>query len=196
MSSSSNTNWRARLVEKDRLQKETADRKAEAERLKPAAMNEQNFPTTMTSSARPVAALGFARKAAEAEQREIAERAAEDYRKQKAATRELPPDVFVYRARKKEEKREEYDYDEEEEEDTPRQVNRILDFTAAGPRGTSTAPDGEGWATVTRRKHTKRELTHAELDRMARSDLPDDDDGDWDNMNGDLGDTSHRRQFY
>ena len=172
------------MAEKDRAQKESAARTNEEALLKPTIKNEQNFPTTLVSSARPVGVVGFAQKAAEAEQRDIAEKAAQEYRKQKAATRELPPDVFVYRRRKPVD---DLDYGDTDDEDEPVRP-------PAGARGTCTATDSEGWATVTRRTHKKRELTDAELDRLARTDILEEAE-DMD-MNGDLGDTNQRRQFY
>ena len=71
-------------------------------------------------------------------------------------------------------------------------------FPPHGRRGTYTAPDAEGWRTVTRLafRPPRGELTEEQLHQLYVSrgnDANDDEDAD---LNGDLTDRNQRREFY
>lgn len=221
--SSTRSNWRQRMAEKDRIEKESAARAAEEEQRKGYANTEENFPSNLVRMARPVIApkiREFANRAAEAEEREVARRAVEEYRRKKAKTYH-PDNVFIHNHR-----RQVYDLEDEEHDGETLVDDTDLDelYPPHGRRGTygpvhsdmlfgqemlaraEPNPDGtmptiwdfsEGWRTVTKLHRKARVLTNAELERRARAEiLGEDDDEEDTDINGDLTDRNQRREFY
>lgn len=215
------SNWRQRMAEKDRIEKENAARAVEEEQRKGYANTEENFPSNLVRMARPVAPKirEFANRAAEAEEREVARRAVEEFRRKKARSGAYNPDnVFIHNRRSR------WSYDEDDEVETVVD-NRDLDeiYPPHGKRGTygpvhsdpmfgaemarhaEPNPDGtqptsedfsEGWRQVTKLHRRRRVLTNAELERRARAEILGEEDEEDDDLNGDLTDRNQRREFY
>jgi hypothetical protein len=193
--SSNNVNWRQRMAEKQRREKEALAFAAEQERAKHAVLNETNFPTHLVASARQSAYMtGFANRAHAAEIKDQVEKRMQEYRKQRAemdahTNHQFASGVVPLRRRRKHHVEEEIVEDEV--------VPTTLDerFPSHGRRRRTTPPDNEGWREVTRYYRKKRMMTDAELERKARAEILGEEDEEED-VNGDLGDRNQRREFY
>jgi hypothetical protein len=184
MSSSRNSNWRQRQVEKDAML-------AAAEHLKRTAKTEQNFPTTMTAVARRIDTeeVDLATRVLEAHIKEEVRKQMDAYRRSvsERERRDIVNGVYIFRRGRGSEEEE---YEDEEEEKLPIDEQ----FPAHGRRGYSSAPDHEGWRVVTKRVRRKHVMTNAELERAAA--LDQDEDSAEGDHNGDLNERNQRRDFY
>ena len=196
------TNWRQRMADKERREKEALAYLAELERAKHAVLNEFNFPSHLVAAAWPVSAQisGFADRAAEADRKDQIEQQVREYRKQRAAlesqtNQKFASGVVTFRGLGFRPHRQ---VQEEEDENWHDDVEEVVDLTELYPphrgRRYCTEPDSEGWRRVIRYTRTKRELTNAELEHLARTEiLGQEEDAD---LNGDLNDRNQRREFY
>lgn len=150
----------------------------------------------MTTTARP---RSFASRAFEAEQRDLHERAVNEYRQRRNEHERRMDDIAAagvfpqFRASRTTET--EYI---EEEETAPLPPSE--QFPRHGKRRYSTEPDAEGWRIVTRYLRKKPKMSKAERDRKARAEILGEDNetasDDDIEMHGDLADRSQRRDFY
>jgi hypothetical protein len=196
-----NNNWRQRMAEKERREKEAVAHALEQERLKHTVLNESNFPSDLISTAHPVTSQmqGFATRAAEAERKDQIEQTVREYRHQRAkfeaeTNNRIASGVVTFRELGFRQPKfvDEEDFYEDEKVEAPN-----LDELYPPHRSTRycTPPDSEGWRRVVRYTRKKRELTNAELERMARAEILGEDADDND-VNADLTDRNQRRQFY
>lgn len=201
---SNRTNWRQRMADKERREKEAAAHAAEQERLKHTVLNETNFPSHLVSTARPVTHVfkidGFASRAADAERKEQAERTLQQYQKQRTQHMALSDRILASGIVAIHRKRHETTYREEDLEEEQPQMQQTLDELYPRHRGRhySTEPDSDGWREVIPYYRKKRVLTNAELERKARAEILGEDDESEDtlDMNGDLSENGQRRHFY
>ena len=198
----SRSNWRQRMAEKERREKEAIARAAEQERQKHAILNETNFPSNLVSTAHPVTHVfklqGFANRAAEAERKDQQERTIQAYRQQRSQYTAMSDRMLASGIVGIHRKRASYTDEEEDEEELPQSLDTLNElYPRHRGRHYSTDPDAEGWREVLRYHRKKRVLTNAELERKARAEiLGEDDDEDDEDMNGDLTDRNQRREFY
>lgn len=191
--------WRDREAQKERQQREAARLAAEEERTRAFAKTEENFPSTMKPVDRMVVHDGpagkFAELANKMETDNEATRKAKKDRRQRIA---YNPALFI-RSRRPDntyEDNESVDYEAMSTEYVP-DLNEK--YPPHGKRGTYSAPDYEGWRTVTKKlKKQKRELTEAELVKKYREEFfgENGEEEDTADMNADLTDRNQRREFY
>lgn len=193
-----NPQWRQRMAEKERREKEAIAHAADQERMKHTVLTEANFPSHLVSTAHPriLNLQGFASRAAEAEHKERQNILVQQYQRQRAAmdarsNRIMSSGVVSLRRSRKVRDVEE-DYDDEPQVQAPG-LSEL--YPAHGPRRYSTPPDSDGWREVTRYYRRQRVMTNAELERKARAEILGEDDEEED-VNGDLGDRNQRREFY
>jgi hypothetical protein len=203
MSTTNNrSNWRQRMVEKERREREAVAAAAEQERLKHTVLNETNFPSHLVSTAHPLTYRlplnGFASRAAEAEEKDTRQKLIQEHKRHRARMDRMTSDVFnagLHRVHTSRRHRIDYGDDEDEIEV---QVNKGLSEMYPRHRGRhfSTEPDAEGWREVIRYTRKKRVLTDAELERKARAEILGEDSEEDEDLNGDLTDRNQRRDFY
>lgn len=189
-------NWRQREAQKERQQREAAAKAAEDERAKSFANTEENFPTTMktTDSIRVHGGPSgkFLELANKLQVDEEAIRQAKKARRQRIA---YDPNLFI-RSGRRLNYEEDDDYASTVVEDT---TDLNEKYPPHGKRGTYSAPDYEGFRTVTKKtKKVKRELTEAELQKKYREEFfgegaEGEEDAD---MNAELAESNQRREFY
>jgi len=193
------SNWRQRMVEKDRREREAVAAAAEQERLKHTVLNETNFPSHLVSTAHPLTYRlplnGFASRAAEAEEKDQHQKLVQEHKRHRARMDRLSNQMLAPRLHR----RHRLDYDEEGEVEV--QANKHLSgldelYPRHRGRHFSTEPDAEGWREVIRYHRKKRVLTNAELERKARAEILGEDSEEEQDLNGDLTDRNQRRDFY
>jgi hypothetical protein len=195
--------WRERQILKEKQQRETAQKAADEVERRRYANTEENFPTLVTTAHRiqSLAPQGFADLANKMRLMEEAEAQMEAYRKgSRRGGRRMIYDTMVFLRRRQ------MQTDEDEEEDvesvTPTTDSLEELYPQHGRRGRSSEiywdPEhGDGWRMVTKKmRKQKRELTEAELAQKYREEFFGEGDEDDADMNGDLAENGHRRQFY
>lgn len=183
MSSNQRTTWRQREAERARLAK-----------LQQIAKTEENFPTTISSSSSRVVALpGMAERILEAHIQEEVRKRVEAYRASMEARerRNLMNSVYFFRRNRS-------GYSEDDvSEDGSYIVAEDEKYPGHGKRGTYTEADEDGWRLVVKRVRRKRELTDAELEKMWRAEILNEEDGEEEHdYNGELTEVDQRREFY
>ena len=194
--SSNNVNWRQRMADKQRREKEAMIFAAEQERAKHAVLNETNFPTRLGARSRMnIPMLGFADRAHAGEIKDQVDKRMQQYRKQRAEMDAHTNHQFASGVVPLHRPRRNRNYEEESVEVEVVPVTLDERFPSHGRRRRTTPPDYEGWREVTRYYRKKRMMTDAELERKARAEILGEEDEE-DDVNGDLGDRNQRREFY
>lgn len=189
-------NWRQREAQKERQQRESAAKAAEDERVKSFANTEENFPSTMkpTNNIRVHGGPSgkFIELANKLQVDEEALRQAKKARRQKIA---YDPNLFIRSGGRRLNYEEDDDYESTVVEET---TDLNEKYPPHGKRGTYSAPDYEGFRTVTKKtKKVKRELTEAELQKKYREEFFGEGAEEEDAvMNAELAESSQRREFY
>jgi hypothetical protein len=182
---------------KERQQREAERMEEEKVEREKIAKTEENFPSTMKPVEKMTVHDGPSGKFAElANKMETDNEATRKAKKARRQRYDYNPALFLRSGGHTT-----MTYDEEdsgpEEGETPKEdLNEK--YPTHGKRGTCSAPDHEGWRTVTKRvKKQKRELTEAELVKKYREEFfGEDDEEHQQEMNGDLTDRNQRRDFY
>lgn len=188
--------WRDREAEKQRQAKETALKAAEDARIQSFANTEENFPSLINAKETMTVHGGPSGKFAElASKLQTAQEAPP-----KEETVAPTPSVRSKKRqfRRADEEGEVYVYVREEEEPTPKKPKEDLNekYPTHGKRGSCSAPDSEGWRTVTKRvKKQKRPMTEAELQKKYREEFFGEHEEN-EEMNADIAESSQRRDFY
>lgn len=201
--STTRTNWRQRMLEKERREREAVAHAAEQERLKHTVLNETNFPSHLVSTAHPLPKTqlkGFASRAAEAEEKDQHHKLVQEHKRRRARMERTTTEMLalgLHRVRATSDRR--YAEESEEEDEVPTLTREEMEDLYPRHRGRrySTEPDADGWREVIRYQRKKRVLTEAELERKARAEiLGEDSEEDEQDVNGDLADYAQRRAFY
>ena len=190
--------WRDREAQKARQQREAAEKAAEEERTKAFADTEENFPSTLKPVEKVTVYDGPSGKFAElANKLQVDEEAIKKQKKERKQRIDYNPALFIRSGGRATMTYDEEDSGPEEGEVTPPKEDLNEKYPTHGKRGTCSAPDHEGWRTVTKRvKKQKRELTEAELVRKYREEFFGEDEEQQQEMNGDLTERNQRRDFY
>jgi hypothetical protein len=192
--------WREREAQKERQQRESARIAAEEERIRAFAKTEENFPSTFKPVDKMVVHDSPPGKFAELANKMETDN--EETRKAKKARRQkldYNPALVIRSRGQGERRRNSYDEEENESMTSDNSVDLNEKYPTHGKRGTCSAPDFEGWRTVTKRvKKQKRELTEAELVKKYREEFFGENEAQEEDidMNGDLTERNQRRDFY
>jgi hypothetical protein len=185
--------WRDREAQKHRQEREAALKAAEDARIQSFANTEENFPSLVKPTDKITVHGGPPGKFAELANSLQREEAV--YQKEET----VPSTPTAYHKKKQfqraDDEGESYVYVRDEE------MTAIVDepkeslYPTHGKRGTCSEPDSEGWRTVTKRvKKQKRPLTEAELVKKYREEFF--GEGEEEEVNAEIAETSQRRDFY
>jgi hypothetical protein len=185
--------WRDREAQKHRQEREAALKAAEDARIQSFANTEENFPSLVKPADKITVHGGPPGKFAELANSLQREEAV--YQKEET----VPSTPTAYHKKKQfqraDDEGESYVYVRDEEMTVNVDEPKESLYPTHGKRGTCSEPDSEGWRTVTKRvKKQKRPLTEAELVKKYREEFF--GEGEEEEVNAEIAETSQRRDFY